>query len=95
MDLQDRQQNGPAFRGNENLGRINRLITDLATPEMPGRERVEPLVPLLPESKAPFPPGDTVKAIVHYRATDDKRKFAWKALWPLAAADEIRMVLAS
>ncbi len=90
----------PAGNGDEAIAlalgygeRVDLLLTDVVMPGMNGRELVNRLTRIHPETKVLFTSGYTDNAIVHHGVLDEGVSFIGKPYSPSALAKKIREVL--
>jgi two-component system, cell cycle sensor histidine kinase and response regulator CckA len=74
-------------------GTIHLVVTDVVMPKMSGRELVEQLVRLRPETKVLFMSGYTDDTIVHHGVLEREVAFLQKPLTPQSLTIKVREVL--
>jgi len=79
--------------GKEFPGHIHLVLTDVIMPQMGGKELIEKLKPLRPDSKVLFMSGFTDDAIIHHGVSDDGVFFLQKPFSTECLATKVREVL--
>jgi len=79
--------------GKEFPGRIDLVLTDVIMPQMGGKELVDQLKSVRPESKILFMSGFTDDAIIHHGVSDDGVFFLQKPFSTECLAAKVREVL--
>ena len=79
--------------GQEFQGHIDLVLTDVIMPQMSGRELIEQLKSVRPESKVLYMSGFTDDAIIHHGVLDDGVFFLQKPFSTECLAAKVREVL--